>query len=355
MGSTSEDDMPEHTVDSRQSIGPDRLIEETFGHAVFLLDPGGHIETWPEPAIELYGFEPATVLGRSLVILFADEGGQDRPLGELLAEAEDGGVESDAWHARADGSVFWASVTFSPIHDGELLGYAVVSRDRTETKEYEQMLERQNDRLKEFTDILAHDLRNPLNTIGGYLDLYEQTGNDEHITEIKETTARMERLVDDLLRVAHQGDVVKNPEPTDIADVIDSAWQGTGKSEEGATLTYESVPSLSADADRLCELFENLFRNSIEHGAMDNQEDTGVTVRVGPLPGGFYVEDDGPGIPEELRETAFDHGVSTSGDGSGYGLSIVRTVANAHGWDVIATEAASGGARFEITGIDALG
>jgi signal transduction histidine kinase len=79
-----------------------------------------------------------------------------------------------------------------------------------------------------------------------------------------------------------------------------------------------------------------------------------VTIRVGPLGEGFYIEDDGPGIPDEMRETVFDHGVTTATDGNGYGLSIVRTIANAHGWDIVATEAASGGARFEITGLEFL-
>ncbi len=354
MGGVHSNDTLDRATGADPTVGSDRLIEGAFGHAVFMIDSEGCIETWSGPAAELYGFESDAVLGRGVTVLFADEAEQDQLVGELLAEAEDGGVEREAWHERADGSVFWADVVFSPIHDGELVGHAVVSQDRTEAKEYEQMLERQNDRLKEFTDILAHDLRNPLNTIDGYLDLYEQTGDDEHITIVKETTARMERLVDDLLRVARQGGVVEDPEPTDIADVIDSAWHGTGQNETGATLVYEPVASLSADGDRLCELFANLFRNAIEHGSTGSETEMNVTVRVGPLGEGFYIEDDGPGIPEEIRETVFDHGVSTATDGNGYGLSIVRTVANAHGWDIVATEAASGGARFEITGLDFL-
>jgi signal transduction histidine kinase len=106
------------------------------------------------------------------------------------------------------------------------------------------------------------------------------------------------------------------------------------------------VGGISADEDRLTELFENLFRNAVEHGGSE------VTVTVGPMNGGFYVADDGPGIAEERREAVFDHGVSSSDDGSGYGLSIVRTIAHAHGWDVIVSEADAGGARFEFTGIE---
>jgi signal transduction histidine kinase len=207
------------------------------------------------------------------------------------------------------------------------------------------MLERQNDRLKEFTDILAHDLRNPLAVIEGNLELYRESGRESHIEKIGETTDRMARLVDDLLRVARQGEVVTDPERTLLQAVIETAWEGTAAGTN-ATLRSAAVPPMSADPDRLCELVENLFRNAVEHGGDD------VTVRVGPLETGFFVEDDGPGIPADLQDDVFDHGFTTSSDGSGYGLSVVRTIANAHGWDVVVTDAPSGGARFEITGVD---
>lgn len=77
-----------------------------------------------------------------------------------------------------------------------------------------------------------------------------------------------------------------------------------------------------------------------------------MTVRVGPLEDGFYVEDDGPGIPVADRERVFDHGVSTTEHGTGYGLSIVRTIVGAHGRDIRVIDAADGGARFEITGLE---
>jgi hypothetical protein len=88
--------------------------------------------------------------------------------------------------------------------------------------------------------------------------------------------------------------------------------------------------------------------DAVEHGGPD------VTVRVGPLDNGFYIEDTGPGIPSDHQDTVVDHGVTTKETGSGYGLSVVRTFTNAHGWDVRTTESKSGGARFEITSVDFL-
>lgn len=77
-----------------------------------------------------------------------------------------------------------------------------------------------------------------------------------------------------------------------------------------------------------------------------------VTVSVGELPGGFYVADDGPGIPPAERERVFDTGYSTTDDGTGFGLSIVQRAVDAHGWEITVTEGTDGGARFEITGVD---
>ncbi|SFP42538.1 PAS domain S-box-containing protein [Halolamina pelagica] len=314
-----------------------------------MLDPGGNIVTWPAPAKALYGHEAEEVLDQHVGVLFADEeGGESDSLSEEFFEGPKAEtMEFEHWHRRADESVFWGTLTLSPLWNEPGHGYAAISRDTTTTKEYERMLERQNDRLKEFTDILAHDLRNPLNVIEGNLALYQETGDGEHLETISETTDRMARLVEDLLRVARQGNVVSDPEPTDIGNVIETAWQSL-PTDSRATLDYETVGAVSSDPDRLRELFENLFRNAVEHGGDD------VGVRVGPLETGFYVEDDGPGITSEHRGEVFDHGFTTREDGHGYGLSVVRTIVNAHGWDIVATDAQTGGARFEITGIDFL-
>lgn len=76
---------------------------------------------------------------------------------------------------------------------------------------------------------------------------------------------------------------------------------------------------------------------------------------VGNREGGFYVADDGPGISADERETVFERGYSTAAEGAGFGLAIVRTIAQAHGWTVAATESEDGGARFEFTDLELAG
>jgi PAS domain S-box-containing protein len=321
-----------------------RLVNATTDHALFMLDTDGTVTTWPPAAQRLYGYRPADAIDRSLDAFFATDRATTPPVADLLEEARTGSVDADNWHRRQDGSVFWASCTVSPVSNGTLDGYAVVVRNTTHRTRYERRLEHQNDRLKEFTDIVSHDLRAPLSIINGRLELFYETGDEEHLAAIDRTTDRMNRLVDDLLQMARQGQRVKDPEPTRIGTVIDIAQEGALPAS--VTLETEPMPPVLADADRLIQLFENLFRNSTEQGGNE------VTVRVGRLPDGLYVEDDGPGIPKEHRSRVFDHGYTTRPNGTGYGLSVVRAIVNAHGWDVVVVDGTDGGARFELTGIE---
>ena len=193
----------------------------------------------------------------------------------------------------------------------------------------------------------------------------------------------MRRLVDDLLDLARTGHQLDDLEPVEFADLADTAW-GRVWTPEGE-LVVETDLTVLADPDRLQQLLENIFRNSVEHasvddssqrgdrplavdhssaadrqtvtGADESKEDgdataNGVRVRIGSLADGFFIEDDGTGIPPELRERIFERGYSTSEDGTGLGLSIVSHIAGAHGWSICATESTLGGARFEITGVD---
>lgn len=91
---------------------------------------------------------------------------------------------------------------------------------------------------------------------------------------------------------------------------------------------------------------ENLIHNAIEHAGED------VTVLVGTTETGFYVEDDGPGIPKDERDDVFETGYSTAHDGTGLGLSIVQQITESHGWELDLTEGPMGGARFEVTDVE---
>lgn len=154
----------------------------------------------------------------------------------------------------------------------------------------------------------------------------------------------MEALIDNLLTLARGDDTVGEVEGVDLADAAADAWDVV--STPGATLEVAATGTVEADPSRHVQLLQNLFMNAAEHGGSD------VTVTVGDLPDGFFVADDGPGIPPERHDEVFDAGYSTGRDGHGLGLQIVEAIAESHGWSVALSDSADGGARFEIAGVD---
>jgi signal transduction histidine kinase len=238
-----------------------------------------------------------------------------------------------------------------------------------------------------FASMVSHDLRNPLSVAKGHIDLARTEGNHEDIETAERALDRMNDLIDDVLQLARQGQPIDESERVDLGTIAERSWEMVDSG--GAELLVEAAAEIDADPDRLSRLFENLFRNSVEHGATgpdsqthqdsvehgstgnrpqaddsvehgstssrtqsdDSIEHGGpdVTVRVGALDrGGFYVEDDGAGIPEDEREDVFGSGYSTEEEGTGFGLAIVKEIVDAHGWTIRVTAGREGGARFEI-------
>ncbi|QZY00937.1 hybrid sensor histidine kinase/response regulator [Halobaculum rubrum] len=210
-------------------------------------------------------------------------------------------------------------------------------------RESRDELRRQNERLEEFVSVVSHDLRNPLNVATGRLDLARGDCDSEHFDAVDRAHDRMEALIEDLLALAREDDTATDLAPIDPAATVRECWANveTGESE----LVVEADRPILADERRLRQLFENLVRNAVEHGG------DSVTVTVGDLDDGFFLEDDGVGIPASRRDSVFEAGYSTSDKGTGFGLRIVKQVVVAHGWEIRATEGTDGGARFEVTGV----
>jgi len=210
-----------------------------------------------------------------------------------------------------------------------------------ERRKVEDRLQHQNDRLEQFASLVSHDLRNPLNVAAGHLEIAKEQYDDEVHEEIEHSLERMRTIISDILMMARQGDPVDEYDRIELPAVGESAWSTVDT--KAATLeTEEGV--VYGDETRLKRLLENLYRNAIEHGGTD------VTISVGPLEGqeGFCVEDDGSGIPEEKHEQVLEFGYTTETEGTGFGLTIVQQIAEAHGWSFTVTSSDDGGARFEF-------
>ncbi|WP_135664719.1 PAS domain S-box protein [Halorhabdus rudnickae] len=329
--------------------------------AVFVHRLDGQFLAVNETACQRLGYDEGELLGMTPWDLDVDEA--VRKIDDRIETIrEEGGVTFETVHVGKDGEQIPVEITSSLVTYFGETAILSVARDITDRKERERQLRREIDRLAEFADVISHDLRNPLNVAQGRLALLGEDCGSEHLEPIERALDRMEGIVEDTLTLARQGETVGETEPVRVADIVGQCWDAVATGT--ATLEITEEFTIRADHDRLRHVFENLFRNAVEHSStssdsqarQDAVEHGGetVTVRVGRCEAGFYVMDDGQGIDSEHRESVFEPGFSTLEHGTGFGLTIVRQIAEAHGWAVTVADAESGGARFEFADVEVI-
>jgi PAS domain S-box-containing protein len=257
----------------------------------------------------------------------------------------------------------------SPVFDetGEPSGVCAVGTDITAQEQRDQ-LAAENERLEQFANVISHDLRNPLTVAQGNVELAQETyeAGDELETTSR-ALDRMETLINDVLALARQNQAIEETGPISLSAIAEDCW-ATIESPD-ATLEVVSEYCFSGDEQRVKQLFENIFRNAIEHGDVadppvgnSHTDAEGVTlgdadlcIRVGTLADGdgFYIENSGTPIPEAESERIFAEGYSTDDEGLGLGLAIADGVVSAHDWDITVTDGALSGPRFEIFEVEA--
>ena len=260
---------------------------------------------------------------------------------------------------HGDGHWIWIEASASPIPpEHDLDGVVTVTRDVTERKRRErvlketkaelersnEMLRRQNRRLDRFASAVSHDFRNPLGVANGKLRQAREEHDSESLDAMVEPIDRMARMIDDLRTLTMSQRQAGKTMSVGIADRADVAWTTTETGDNAFENRLDPEIEREANLGLLDHVFENLFRNATVHNRAP------VTVAVGPLADrpGFYVADDGVGIPPERVDDVFEYGYSTAEEGTGVGLTIVGEFVDAHGWELAVTEAEDGGARFEI-------
>jgi PAS domain S-box-containing protein len=329
-----------------ETVDEFRALTEHSMDLVSVLDESGTIIYQSPSAEQILGEGPKTRVGTNA---FEYVHPDDRKhimekFMEMIQSPETVTERVEYRFEHGDGSWIWIESIGSNRTDTAISGYVINSRDISERKEKEQRLAQQNEQLDQFANIISHELRNPLNVAELRLELAREECNSEHLDDVARAHERMNTLIDDLLTLAREGEQVGEMESVDLENLAVNCWQNVATDD--ATLTTDVERPIQADPSRLQQLLENLTRNAVEHGGED------MTVTIGALDDGFYVEDDASGIPETERDTVFEAGYSTSDEGTGFGLAIVKQIADAHGWEIRVTDGSDGGARLEITGVE---
>jgi PAS domain S-box len=326
------------------------LVENFPDGAVYLIDENFEYVRFRGDALEEIGFSPADFEGHVPHEVFPDDIADE--LCQRYEQAFEGTATTIEQAYR--GERYRIRITPVRFNDEDITHVMAVAQNITEYFKDKQRLQRQNNRLDEFASVVSHDLRNPLSVAEGNVELLREECecNNSRINNIDSALTRMEELIKDLLKLARSNEQTGDTELVSLAELSQDCWQNVETTGATIHIDITATRSVRADPNRLAQLLENLMRNAIEHADQAQHRGGDVTVTIGELEDGFYIEDDGSGVPADERNNVFEAGYTTTSQGTGFGLSIVKQVVEAHGWEISLKEGSEGGARFEVTQVE---
>ena len=340
------------------------LVETVQDYAIFMLDPDGYIASWNAGAQRIKGWTADEIVGKHFRNFYPEEKQLERhPEHELQLAVRDGHYEEEGWRVRKDGSMFWAQVTLTAVHDatGQLIGFAKVTRDITERRqmlleqeeasralaEANTALEKANEQLthaaedqSQFLGVTAHELRSPVGVLAGSAELLRRHWADlpddertELLDGMTSSAGRLQRLLKDLLtasRIRSSSIELKRTD-VDLAQALERIVRSIGRTHPGDDIVLRVPLGLKvvADPDRFAQMVENLLDNALRHGAAP----VAVEARTNQVTVDIVVSDSGDGVTDSIRGRLFERFATSSEGGTGLGLYIVRALARAHGGD----------------------
>ena len=337
------------------------MVESVKDYAIFSTDSQGLIDSWNTGAERLFGYPDAEIIGKPFSIIFTPEDrASGQPENELKTAAENGRADDDRWHLRKDGRRIYVSGMVTPIGDesGQIQGFTKVARDLTERKEADS-------RKDEFLAMLAHELRNPLSSIGNAITLLRMpNAPDDHVTWSKEVIDRqvkhLARILDDLTDVSRlsRGTFEIHRDHIDASVVLHRAVdtvrpQIDGKNQQFLFSCTSGSLWCEADPTRLEQALSNLLVNAMRYTEAGGH----IWLTAGHEDGhiAFKVKDTGIGIlPAKLPEmfelfTQGDRTNARSEGGLGVGLTIIKRIAELHGGSISAfSEGPGKGSEFTL-------
>ena len=358
------------------------LVESLEDYAVFLLDPQGRIVTWNTGAERIKGFKQEEVIGQHFSIFYRpEEVVRNLPEKILWGAAHEGRVRDEGWRLRKDGSPFWADILVTALRDkdGQLVGFAKITRDITDRKRAEEEIRQLNVELEQrvrertaelsaanreleaFTYTVAHDLRAPLRGIRGYLVvLQEELGPEmsqeaaEHLGRGQVCAERMNALIDDLLKLSRVGRQALQRQPTSLNTLVDESVNELRSETQNRQIEWQiqPLPVVHCDPGLMKQVFFNLLSNACKY----TQHRAPAIIQVGHTKirneRVFYVRDNGAGFDMAHAKKLFQPFSRLHGQefpGTGVGLATVSRIIAKHGGRIWAEASPERGATFYFT------
>ncbi|HZP79619.1 MAG TPA: PAS domain S-box protein [Pseudolabrys sp.] len=326
------------------------LVEAVADYAIFLMDADGTIVSWNSGAQRIKGYATDEILGQHYSVFFPPEDrAAGRPQRNLAQATSEGKFEGEGWRLRKDGTRFWAHVVIHAIRDadGELIGFAKVTRDVTEAREAQRRLEEAREQLfqaqkmeaiGQLTGGVAHDFNNLLTIVLGGADMAERLAGDNEklkrlIVNIRHAAKRGEALTRQLLAFSRRQPL--SPERVDLDRQLNTVGDLLGRSLRGDISIVIDIPPglwpIEVDAGQFELALLNVglnARDAMPEGGTLRVSASNVTLdeKSRHLIGDFVeikVSDTGIGMPDDVKERAFEPFFTTKeiGRGSGLGLS----------------------------------
>jgi PAS domain S-box-containing protein len=341
------------------------LVEQVRDYAIFMLDPGGHVATWNRGAERIKGYRADEIIGRHFSTFYTpDAVARDHPAHELEVAIAVGRFEEEGWRVRKDGSRFWANVVITAIYDrgGEHIGFGKVTRDLTERRALQEDLLRSNADLQRFASLAAHDLAEPLRTIGGFADLINRRYREQlpaeaipFLEQIVSGVGRMDALIESLLGYARAGEVPAGAGLVALEPVVRGVLDDLAAAIEnrGARITVDVPVQAVVHAGEygVALVLQNLISNALKFsGESEPRIEISVRAREGEWRVG--VRDHGVGIEPADADTIFEpfrRGSASGAPGNGLGLTTCRRIVERHGGTIGLESQPGAGSEFWFT------
>jgi len=385
------------------------IVGSVADYVIFTMDAEGRIDSWSDGARNVLGYAAEEALGREYSMVFTPaEIETGAPRLEMEEAALTGHCTTESWRVRRDGSLFWASGALTAVRDetGKLTGYIRVARDMTQQKQLEESLakmaadleirvvertreleitveelRRKNQEVEAFVYIVSHDLRAPLVNVQGFVRELEESC--KHLKEVLQTypnweicwpglspilneemggalhyisasAAKFERLIDALLGLSRQGRQDYHLTRVNVWDLATNAVATFRQAiiEAGAEVEVDELPSVTADATALGQVFSNLIGNCLKYRSPDRplKIEVGGQVEAGMVH--YWVRDNGLGIPEYGKTKlfqVFQRFHSRQAEGEGMGLAIAHRIVERHGGKIWAESQEGQGTAFHFS------